>query len=281
MMHRKRLYVILSLATLLTYGYTQAGNSITSANTTSQQSQTQDTEDTRGISEAFGHFIGRNLKTTGVNFDVESLVKGIRDGAAGKPAPMSDQEYEEKMTALQERAFKHLSDENLKAANEFLDKNKKENKIVELEPGKLQYVVVQEGKGPVVTDQSTPLIEYTGTYIDGTVFGSSKDTGGPITIPLSQTIPGFSKALVGMKEGEKRKIFVHPDLGYGVSGHLPPNSLLIFDVEVLKANNSNSKDNDENKTSDAGEFGPTASFGSHSLDWDDEDEEEDEDMDYD
>ena len=44
----------------------------------------------------------------------------------------------------------------------------------------------------------------------------------PITIPLDQTIPGFSKGIVGMKEGEKRRLFVHPDLGYGTTGQLPP-----------------------------------------------------------
>lgn len=194
--------------------------------------------DIKKISEAFGHFIGRNLKSSGLNFDIDNFVQGIRDGDSGKPAPMSDKEYEKQMMILQEKAFKNLADENLKNAEAFLKKNSSEKGIVQIIPEKLQYTIVKEGQGANVGEHSNPKIEYTGQYLDGTVFGSSQDTGGPITIPLDQTIPGFSKGLVGMKEGEKRKLFVHPDLGYGKTGHLPPNSLLIFEVEVVEANSS-------------------------------------------
>lgn len=56
-------------------------------------------------------------------------------------------------------------------------------------------------------------------------------------ISLDETIPGFSKGIVGMKEGEKRTLYIHPDLAYGVNGSLPPNSLLTFEIEIVKANN--------------------------------------------
>lgn len=195
------------------------------------------------LSEAFGHFIGRNLKTPGLNFDLDSLIAGIRDGYSGKPAPMSDKEYEEMMAKLQEQAFKKLSEHNLKAANEFLEKNAHEQKIVQIEPGKLQYFIVQEGNGSSVQEHFSPQIKYTGKFLDGTTFGSSEEVGGTITIPLDQTIPGFSKGIIGMKEGEKRKLYVHPDLGYGTTGHLPPNSLLIFDIELVKANSPETSQN--------------------------------------
>lgn len=188
------------------------------------------------VSEAFGHFIGRNLKAPGLNFDLDSIVKGMREGYAGQPAPMSDKEYEAMMAKVQQQAYKQLASENLKAANEFMVKNAKVEKVVEIEPGKLQYTIVQPGTGTVVMEHNSPQIQYVGKFIDGTSFGSSKDAGGPITIPLDQTIPGFSKGILGMKEGEKRTLYVHPDLGYGTTGHLPPNALLIFEVEVVKAN---------------------------------------------
>lgn len=190
------------------------------------------------LSEAFGHFIGKNLKSPGVTFDVEAVIRGIRNGAAGKPAPMNDQEYEAAMSKLQERAFSALSEQNLKSAKEFLEKNASEPGIKEIEAGKLQYQVLTPGTGEEIKPHSSPLINYTGRYQDGTVFGSSEEVGGPITIPLDQTIPGFSKGLLGMKEGEKRKLFIHPDLGYGTMGNLPPNALLIFDIEVVKANSA-------------------------------------------
>jgi len=187
------------------------------------------------VSEAFGHFIGRNLNAPGIKFDLEGIIKGMRDGAAGKAAPMTDQEYEAAMTKLQESAFSQLSTDNLKEANTFLDANARKDKIVVVEPGKLQYMIIEEGTGTPVGEHGRPLVTYSGTYADGTVFGSSEQVGGSITIPLDQTIPGFSKGIVGMKEGETRRLFVHPDLGYGTSGHLPPNKLLIFDVQVVKA----------------------------------------------
>lgn len=204
---------------------------------TPQTKATDATEevDIKKVSEGFGHFIGRNLKSSGLNFDIDSFVQGIRDGIAGKPPALSDKEYERQMMLLQEKAFKRLSEDNIKAANDFLQKNAKETGVIEIEPGKLQYSIVKAGSGAEVKEGGSPQIQYTGKYVDGTVFGSSQDTGGPITIPLDQTIQGFSKGLKGMKEGEVRKIFVHPDMGYGTSGHLPPNSLLIFDVELIKA----------------------------------------------
>jgi peptidylprolyl isomerase len=201
-----------------------------------QQEQANDTIDIELISQAFGHFIGKNLKSPGAEFNIEGVIKGIRDGANGAPAPMSDQEYEIAMTKLQEQAFETMARENLDAANAFMQKNNLESGVIQLEPGKLQYLVLEEGNGETVEKNGTPLVHYTGKYLDGTVFGSSEEVGGPITIPLDQTIPGFSKGMLGMKEGEKRRLFIHPELGYGTLGNLPPNALLVFDIEIIKAN---------------------------------------------
>jgi peptidylprolyl isomerase len=231
--------------------------------------------DIKKVSEGFGNFIGKNLKSSGLDFDIERFIQGIRDGLAGKPAPLSDKEYEQQMMLLQERAFAKLSDDNLKAAEEFLKKNGAEKGVVEIEPGKLQILIVKEGKGAEVKEGNAPQIQYTGKYIDGTTFGSSQDSGGPITIPLDQTIPGFSKGLKGMKEGEVRKIVVHPDLGYGKTGHLPPNSLLIFEVELIKADNAAQPLLDSKDESQLlGE-----ADASDDDDDDDDDDEEEEDLD--
>lgn len=191
--------------------------------------------DINKVSEALGHFIGRNLKTAGIDFDVESIIKGLREGAAGKPAPMDDADYEKAMGELQQKAYNATAEKNLDAANKFMTENKNQKDVIELIPGSLQYTVLENGNGPVVPEHGTPLINYTGKYIDGTVFGSSENAGGPITVPIDQTIPGFSKGIAGMKEGEKRRLFVHPEAGYGKTGQLLPNSLLIFDIEVVKA----------------------------------------------
>jgi peptidylprolyl isomerase len=51
-----------------------------------------------------------------------------------------------------------------------------------------------------------------------------------------------------MKEGESRRLFIHPDLAYGVAGHLPPNSLLIFDIEIVKADTPKSSQESDDET---------------------------------
>ncbi len=217
--------------------------------------------DMKKLSEAFGHFIGRNLQSPGLSFDLDGIIKGIREGASGQPSPLTEKEYEEMMAAVQEKAFKEMSTNNLKAANEFMTKNKQESGVVEVVPEKLQYSILKEGTGPTVEPHSSPKIHYTGKYQDGTVFGTSEEMGGPITIPLDQTIPGFSKGIAGMKEGEKRRLYVHPDLGYGTTGQLPPNELLIFDIDLVKANS------DEGK-------GKQASLGGSHKDSDDDEDDE-------
>lgn len=203
-----------------------------------QDSEALSQQEMQQLSEAFGHFIGKSLNIPGIDFDMDRVIQGIRDHRDGKNSPLSEQEYEQLMARLQAATYRKISESNLYEANRYLEKNASESGVVIVEPGKLHYKITEEGSGEVVKENGAPKIQYTGTYIDGTVFGSSEESGGPITIPLDQTIPGFAKGIVGMKEGEKRRIFVHPDLGYGSNGPLPPNMLLILDVKVIEADST-------------------------------------------
>jgi peptidylprolyl isomerase len=184
------------------------------------------------LSEAFGHLIGKNLETPGFRFDLEAVVRGMHQAAEGKSSPMSEEEYGLAITKMQQRAIAALALNNLEEANSFLATNSQTPGINVLANGKLQYRIEQAGTGAEVVPGSAPLLHYTGRFLNGTSFGTSKG-GEPIVLPLDQTIAGFAAGLVGMKEGEHRILFVHPDLGYGKEGPLPPNSLLIFEVELV------------------------------------------------
>ncbi|NBO23715.1 MAG: FKBP-type peptidyl-prolyl cis-trans isomerase [Chlamydiae bacterium] len=188
--------------------------------------------DLNQVSEAFGHLIGKNLQTLGLEFDVAKVIKGIQDSILGKPSPLSETECVQAISVIQENAFQKQAKSNLVQAEEFLAANSKKNGIIEIEPNKLQYKIEQTGSGEIVKPHCTPTIRYTGKFSDGNVFGASKEGE---AISLDETLPGFSKAIVGMREGEKRIIYIHPELGYGTSGYLPPNSLLTFEIEIVKA----------------------------------------------
>lgn len=103
----------------------------------------------------------------------------------------------------------------------------------------LRYVVEKEGTGlsPSATDNVT--VHYTGTFLDGKIFDSSVQRGQPASFGLNQVIPGWTEGLQLMKEGAKYKFLIPPALAYGEQGYpgaIPPNSSLIFEVELIKVN---------------------------------------------
>lgn len=192
------------------------------------------------LSEALGHNLAKSLKESGGGINIAKVCQGMQDEINGKPSPLSDDEFQNQMLLKQGEIFLEEAKINLDEANTFLSKNAKAEGVVEIIPGKLQYKISKEGSGEIVKEHSTPSISYEGTFVDGTVFGSSLDDE-PIVLPLDQTIPGFSKGLVGAKEGEKRILYVHPDLAYGTSGQLPPNKILIFTIDIVKADEQEQK----------------------------------------
>lgn len=192
-------------------------------------------ENIQKLSESLGHFIYKSLDNPFLTLNADGVIKGLKEAKEGKVAPMTEQQYEELLQKMQEVAFDDMSKTNLKEAEQFLEKNKSKKGVQELEAGKLQMEVLAPGSGDEKIDEkSTVKIHYDGTYINGKSFSSSKEMGEPVSITLSQTIPGFKKGMLGMKVGEKRRLFIHPDLGYGTSGQLLPNALLIFEVEAVK-----------------------------------------------
>ena len=124
---------------------------------------------------------------------------------------------------------------NLQQSELFLTENLLNSKVIEIEPG-LQYMILESSH----SDTSSPKLEdiitadFHGTLMDGTVFWSSIEIGEPLTIQLSQLIPGCQKLISLMQEGDFWRVFIHPDLAYGAEGRptIPPNSVLIFDIKL-------------------------------------------------
>jgi FKBP-type peptidyl-prolyl cis-trans isomerase FklB len=136
--------------------------------------------------------------------------------------------------AARQKEMQELADKNLSEGKAFLEANRKKEGVKTLSSG-LQYKVLAEGSGktPKATDEVT--VNYRGTLIDGTEFDSSYGRGKPLTVKVNGVIRGWSEALQLMKAGSRWQLFIPPDLAYGerVMGRIPPNSTLIFEVELI------------------------------------------------
>ncbi|MBP7831870.1 MAG: FKBP-type peptidyl-prolyl cis-trans isomerase [Candidatus Pacebacteria bacterium] len=109
-----------------------------------------------------------------------------------------------------------------------------------LAEGKLKTVTTVEGSGAESKLGDKVTVNYTGTLTNGTVFDSSIPRGEPFMFTLGEgrVIQGWELGVLGMKVGEKRTLTIAPELGYGDAnlGTIPPNSTLIFEVELLAIN---------------------------------------------
>ena len=103
----------------------------------------------------------------------------------------------------------------------------------------LAYETMREGTGPAVKPGQSVKVNYVGRLADGTKFDASADHGGAFEtkIGVGGVIKGWDEGIAGMKVGEKRRLAVPPELGYGPKGAgttIPPNSTLVFEVELLE-----------------------------------------------
>lgn len=104
-------------------------------------------------------------------------------------------------------------------------------------PSGLHYIVEEKGEGETPKEGQIVTAHYHGTLLNGEVFDSSVQRDKPFSFPvgMGRVIPGWDEAFLDMKKGEKRKLILPSKIAYGerASGPIPPNSVLVFDVELL------------------------------------------------
>ena len=196
------------------------------------------------LSYALGMELGTSLQHMKEEVDLPAFFKGIEDYVKENEPLMSQAERVEikkvEMARIREE-FKQkqetLKQERLKEGQAFLETNKQKAGVTTTASG-LQYQILQEGDGPQPKPQDKVKVKYRGTFIDGKEFDSTEKHGGePVTFQVNGVIAGWTEALQLMKAGSKYRLFIPPELAYGERGSgssVPPNSTLIFDVELLE-----------------------------------------------
>lgn len=197
------------------------------------------TSNTQIINYGVGHNIGTQILSDGTfTLDIDAFIAGLQDGMANNPMAISPDQIESafaELQAMQEEKRVLEMDIFQAQSDAYLAENGAKEGVVTTESG-LQYRVLVAGEGskkPTVADSVTT--HYHGTLMDGSVFDSSVDRGEPVQFPLAGVIEGWTEALQLMTIGDKWELVIPPQLAYGESppGSIPPNSVLIFEVELL------------------------------------------------
>ena len=190
-------------------------------------------------SYALGADLGENLRRQNVDIDYDVFMAGLTDGIEIPELVKMDQKQRRAvMSSLQKNIREKAKAEgniNIKVADEFLAKNKKENPDVKETPTGLQYRVIREGNGDTPKKTDKVKVHYAGRLMDGSEFDSSIERGEPSEFGLNQVIKGWTEGLQLMKVGSKYEFFIHPNIAYGSRPRpkIPANSLLIFEIELL------------------------------------------------
>ena len=194
---------------------------------------------TDSTSYALGADLGANLNQQKVEINYDAFMAGLFDGFETDNVIMDKNQRREMMVALQTHIrdkAKDAGNSNLKAADDFLLKNKKDNSDIKETPTGLQYRVLHEGDGESPGETDRVKVHYAGRLINGDEFDSSIKRGEPSSFGLNQVIKGWTEGLQLMKVGSKFEFFIRPKIGYAtrVKPNIPSNSLLIFEVELLE-----------------------------------------------
>ncbi len=190
------------------------------------------------VSYAFGYLFVNNIKSQGVELDLNQFVNGAKSTETKPVLTMEEmqkaiEEYQKVLEEKQQEMISEISTVNKKRAQEFLAKNAQEEGVL-VTPEGVQYKFETKGTGEIPKVTDTITVDYELKDLDGNVLDSSYARGEKATFKISNLIPGFQYGMQVTPVGSKVTYWITPDLGYGEkgTGNIAPNSLLIFNIEL-------------------------------------------------
>lgn len=233
----------LSLVALAVIGLSACNQEEKATNTsTNVELTTEAQKEAYSVGASIGRYMSGHIKEQeelGLPVDRALIVTGFTNG-------LNDQLKltEEDMQTILQNLDKKLNDKrqeqgaaiaakNIEDGKKFLEANKAKPGVVTTESG-LQYEVLTPGSGEKPAAEDTVEVDYVGTLIDGTEFDSSYKRGETAKFPLNRVIPGWTEGVQLMPVGAKYKFVIPASLAYGDrdTGTIPPNSTLVFEVEL-------------------------------------------------
>lgn len=185
---------------------------------------------------SLGFLLGDNLKRQLVldnEDDYKAVSQGMRDSLLGKKSQTDINQYKPQILQKYQDDARIISQRREEEQKAYLADFQKEKGVKVLDNGAM-IKLSRPGKGKTPKADGSVTVHYTGTLIDGTQFDSSRERNQPFTTRLTDVIPCWTKALQQMKPGARAQVVCPADTAYGNRpvGPIPPNSVLVFDIEV-------------------------------------------------
>ena len=194
------------------------------------------------VSYSVGVDIGKSFRLQEMEINPNVMARGLSDAFSNKETAITDEEiqstlinFRQEFQQKQRELAQRKAQEAAVAEEAYLAESASKEGVVSL-PSGLQYKVITPGDGPSPLTTDKVKVHYKGSLADGTIFDSSYDRGQPTSFTVSGVIKGWTEALLLMQVGSKWELTIPSKLGYGArgsGGKIPPNSTLLFEVELL------------------------------------------------
>lgn len=203
-----------------------------------EQSSEQDLAERNKMLYSLGYLLGDNLKKQLIldnEDDYKALSQGMRDTIFDRKSQTDLEEYKPQIIQKYQQDAQIIAAKREAAQQEYIENFKREKGAKELDNGAV-IRLLRKGRGKSPKADSMVKVHYAGTLIDGTKFDSSYDRNEPFQTRLTDVIPCWTKAVQQMKPGAKARVLCPADTAYGNRpvGQIPPNSALVFEIELLE-----------------------------------------------